>query len=60
MRQRIKKMFGILLLIIAGVGIGLFLLAPHPPRTPKQVADMAELEAYLQALTKAGEPLPNS
>ncbi len=56
MRQRMKKMFWILLLIIVGMGIGLFLLAPHPPRTPKHVADVAELETYLQTLTTAGDP----
>ena len=49
-------MLWILLIIIIGMGIGLYLLAPHPPRTPKRVADVAELEAYLQALTEAGDP----
>ncbi len=44
------------LFIIAGVGIGLFLLAPHPPRTPKQVTTVAELESYLQTLTESGDP----
>ncbi|MCP4428377.1 MAG: beta-lactamase family protein [Chloroflexi bacterium] len=56
MRQRIKSVLWILLFIIVGVGIGLFLLAPHPPRTPKQVADVAELETYLQTLTESGDP----
>ncbi len=49
-------MMWILLIVIIGMGIGLYLLAPHPPRTPKQVADVAELETYLQALTEAGDP----
>jgi len=56
MRQRIKRMMWILLIVIIGMGIGLYLLAPHPPRTPKQVADVAELETYLQALTEASDP----
>ncbi|MCP4420551.1 MAG: beta-lactamase family protein [Chloroflexi bacterium] len=34
----------------------MFLLAPHPPRTPKQAATVAELEAYLQTLTESGDP----
>ncbi len=56
MRQRIIKMVWILLLIIAGMGIGLYLFAPNPPRTPKQAANVAELESYLQLLTEAGDP----
>lgn len=56
MHQRMKRMFLTLLFAIVGVGIGLYLLAPHPPRTPKQVTDVTELETYLQALTEAGDP----
>lgn len=55
-RERIKKMVWTALLLIVSVGIGLYLLAPHPPRTPKRVATVAELESYLQTLTESDDP----
>ncbi|MEZ5319107.1 MAG: serine hydrolase domain-containing protein [Vicinamibacterales bacterium] len=42
----------VLLLVCAGI----YALAPHPPATPKQVANWAELDAYLTALTGSGSP----
>lgn len=42
----------VLLLLIAG----LYALAPHPPATPKQVKNVAELETYLHQLTASGNP----
>lgn len=45
--------FAILLLIAV---VGLFAFAPHPPGTPEQVANVAELESYLNQLVKSGNP----
>ena len=42
-------------LILAAVGV-LFAIAPHPPATPKQVKDIAQMEAYLEKLVAAGSP----
>lgn len=44
------------ILFIAGLGFVLYLLAPHPPRAPKEVSNISGLEEYLQRLTKAGDP----
>lgn len=41
-------------LLIAVVGI--YALAPHPPGTPNQVDNVAELESYLDHLIKSGNP----
>jgi len=54
--KRIRNMllgFAILLLIAV---VGLFAFAPHPPGTPEQVANVAELESYLNQLVKSGNP----
>ncbi|MCP4142825.1 MAG: beta-lactamase family protein [Chloroflexi bacterium] len=56
MKRKIKKMLAGFVLLIAGLGIILFLLAPHPPRAPKEVDNITELENYLQELTEAGDP----
>jgi D-alanyl-D-alanine carboxypeptidase len=42
----------VLLLLIAG----LYTFAPHPPITPKQAANITELESYLHQLTDSGNP----
>ena len=42
-------------LILAAVGV-LFAIAPHPPATPKQVKDIAQMEAYLEKLVASGSP----
>ena len=44
-----------LVLLIIG-GASLYVLAPHPPATPKQVKGLTELEAYLNLLVKSGSP----
>lgn len=36
--------------------IALYAFAPHAPRTPKQIEDMAVLESYLNQLVKSGNP----
>ena len=51
-----KKVFIIIISITIVAGLGLIWLAPHPPKPPQQVADVTELEAYLQDLTAAGDP----
>ena len=56
MRKRVKKMFISILIFIASIVVILFILAPHPPRVPKEVADIAELESYLNDLTESGDP----
>jgi CubicO group peptidase (beta-lactamase class C family) len=51
-----KKMlisFGIILLLLS---VGLYAFAPHPPAAPKQVANVAELETYLNQLVASGNP----
>jgi len=50
-----KIIVGILVVIglLAGV---IFLLAPKPPKTPENVADVAELEAYLNELVASETP----
>ena len=45
--------FAIFLLIVI---VGLYAFAPHPPGTPEQVGDVAELESYLDRLVKSGSP----
>jgi hypothetical protein len=38
------------------IGVGLYAFAPHAPAIPKQVADVAELERYLNQLAGPGNP----
>lgn len=40
-----KKALIIIISIIVVVGLGLTWLAPHPPKLPTQMADVAGLEA---------------
>ena len=37
-------------------GATLYLAAPHPPRTPERVGDVAELETFLNRLVASGNP----
>ena len=37
-------------------GAAIYLAAPHPPRTPRRVGSVAELEAYLRRLVATGGP----
>jgi CubicO group peptidase (beta-lactamase class C family) len=45
-----------LLILIFIIISGLYILAPHPPATPKQAANVTELETYLRRLTDSGNP----
>jgi CubicO group peptidase (beta-lactamase class C family) len=54
--KRFKKMIQIFLVLLIIVGTSLYILAPHPPDTPKQVKGVTELEAYLNQLVKSGGP----
>jgi CubicO group peptidase (beta-lactamase class C family) len=45
--------FVIFLLVIA---IALYAFAPHAPKTPERVEDIAELESYLKRLVDSGNP----
>ena len=36
--------------------MGLYAFAPHPPRTPKQITDVDELEAHLNRLVRSDNP----
>jgi CubicO group peptidase (beta-lactamase class C family) len=51
-----KKMLLSTLVILLLLSIGLYALAPHVPATPKQVANITELEAYLNRLVDSGNP----
>ena len=54
--KRFRNMFlglGIFLVIVV---VGLYAFAPHPPRAPKQVNNVAELESYLERLVSSGNP----
>ncbi len=50
-----KIALGLFGLGITAVGV-LFTFAPHPPATPKQVQEIAELEAHLEGLVASGNP----
>jgi D-alanyl-D-alanine carboxypeptidase len=41
--------------LIAATGV-LFALAPHPPATPRQVKEIAELEAHIEQVVAASSP----
>ena len=45
-----------LLSAIVLLGLGLYAFAPHVPATPKEVANRAELDAYLDRLVASGNP----
>ncbi len=58
--MKILKRFAKVALALAGftlaaVGV-LFALAPHPPATPRQVKEIAELETHLEQVVAAGSP----
>jgi CubicO group peptidase (beta-lactamase class C family) len=44
----------LVVLLLAIIGLDAF--APHPPTTPKQVANVAQFETYLSHLTASGNP----
>lgn len=46
------SLFG-LILVAAGA---LYLFAPHPPATPKQVGNLTQMEEYLEKLVASGNP----
>jgi D-alanyl-D-alanine carboxypeptidase len=45
-----------ILLLAALFGAGCYALATHPPKTPRQVKDLTELEAYLNRLVDSQNP----
>jgi len=51
-----KKMLLTTLVILFVFSIGLYAFAPHVPATPKQAANVTELEAYLNRLVASGNP----
>jgi len=51
-----KKMLISLGIILLLLGVGLYAFAPHAPVTPKQVANVAELETHLNQLVASGNP----
>lgn len=51
-----KKMLLSTLAILLVLSIGLYAFAPHVPATPKQAANVTELEAYLNQLVASGNP----
>jgi D-alanyl-D-alanine carboxypeptidase len=53
---RAWRVFAILLALGLLAGVGAAVLRPKPPRPPATVASIAELEAYLNALTRFGSP----
>jgi D-alanyl-D-alanine carboxypeptidase len=50
-----KLLAGVILLIALVIG-GYFLLKPKPPQPPETVSNLAEAEAYLEALVAFGAP----
>lgn len=54
--KKIRTMLpGFLIFLLIAI-VGIYAFAPHPPGTPKQVGDVAELEAYLEQLVQSGNP----
>jgi D-alanyl-D-alanine carboxypeptidase len=51
-----KKMLLSILIALLVISLGLYAFAPHTPATPKQVADVTELETYLNRLVASGNP----
>jgi len=45
-----------ILAILTILGTGLYAFAPHPPATPKEVNNVAEMESYLNQLVESGNP----
>jgi CubicO group peptidase (beta-lactamase class C family) len=46
----------IILVVAVLLGAGLYALATHPPKPPRQVKDLTELEAYLNRLVASENP----
>ncbi len=58
--MRFIKRLAKITLILFGLMLGtvglLFAFAPHPPATPKEVKDIAQLESYLEKLVASSSP----
>jgi CubicO group peptidase (beta-lactamase class C family) len=54
--MRDRRVFVGMAIAVLLVSAGLYALAPHAPATPEQVANRAELDAYLKRLTESGTP----
>jgi D-alanyl-D-alanine carboxypeptidase len=55
MKKFRTMLLGLAIFLLIAV-VGLYAFAPHPPGTPNQVGDVAELESYLNRLVKSGDP----
>ena len=55
MKRFRTMLLGFLIFLLIAI-VGLYAFATHPPGTPKQVGDVAELESYLDQLVKSGSP----
>jgi D-alanyl-D-alanine carboxypeptidase len=55
MKRFRTMLLGLAIFLLIAV-VGLYAFAPHPPRTPKQFDDVAELESYLDHLVNSGNP----
>jgi len=49
-------MFPAIVIILLVTSTILYVIAPHPPRTPKQADDLTELELFLDRLVQSGNP----
>ena len=54
--KRFRNMLLGVVIFLVVTAIALYAFAPHPPGTPKQVEDVAELESYLKRLVESGDP----
>ena len=55
MKRFRNMLYGFVIFLLIAI-VGLYAFAPHPPRTPKQVEDLTELESYLGRLVQSGNP----
>ena len=46
----------LIVVILLTLSASIYVFAPHPPTTPKQVKNVAELESYLNQLIESGNP----
>jgi CubicO group peptidase (beta-lactamase class C family) len=54
--KRFRNMFLVFVIFLLITVTGLYVFAPHAPRTPEQVEDVAGLESFLNRLVKSGDP----
>ena len=54
--KRVLKMIISLVSIFLLLGVVLYVIAPHPPKTPAHVSNSAELDDYLGRLVASGNP----